>query len=498
MPARIEIDGADVLELDRREREAVSAGIGMLFQAGALFDSLPVWENVAFGLLAGRGSPAPTRPRPRRRGAGAGRARSQRRRPVAGGAVGRHAEARRPGPRHRRQPEILFFDEPTTGLDPIMGAVIDGLIVDCVKRLGSTAIAITHDMASATRIGDRAAMLYRAASSGRARPRPARQRQPAGRPVHPRAPRGPDPDGAAAIEARHAGHGSAGQRWPMLRVAPAAVAASRPARVDGRRRWPGCSSAACFRDCGRSAEALAGDAGRRPLTDRSPTAALGRALASAWRRRGRAAAISMRARPMTTAGAGNGGTGIDPHALTVSLARLMLRPSRHACGSMRGPTSIPAREQALPADATSARGADRAAGAAAAGGGRRRCSRRPCSPRPFRRAEAPPRTDRWLSVRRRASSARPAAPSTRNGPAAARPAASGTPLSRRPPKPPASRAGQGRARRRDRLRRARRARPSRRRATAPASPSSTACWAAGWCRPPSCWSAAIPASASRP
>ena len=58
------------------------------------------------------------------------------------------------------RPEILFFDEPTTGLDPIMGAVIDGLIVDCVKRLGSTAIAITHDMASATRIGDRAAMLF--------------------------------------------------------------------------------------------------------------------------------------------------------------------------------------------------------------------------------------------------------------------------------------------------------------------------------------------------
>jgi len=56
--------------------------------------------------------------------------------------------------------DILFFDEPTTGLDPIMGAVIDGLIVDCVKTLGSTAIAITHDMASATRIGDRAAMLF--------------------------------------------------------------------------------------------------------------------------------------------------------------------------------------------------------------------------------------------------------------------------------------------------------------------------------------------------
>jgi len=57
------------------------------------------------------------------------------------------------------RPEIIFFDEPTTGLDPIMGAVIDGLIVDCVKRLGSTAVAITHDMPSARRIGDTAAML---------------------------------------------------------------------------------------------------------------------------------------------------------------------------------------------------------------------------------------------------------------------------------------------------------------------------------------------------
>ena len=59
------------------------------------------------------------------------------------------------------QPDIMFFDEPTTGLDPIMGAVIDGLVVDCVKRLGSTAVAITHDMASARRIGDVIAMLYR-------------------------------------------------------------------------------------------------------------------------------------------------------------------------------------------------------------------------------------------------------------------------------------------------------------------------------------------------
>jgi phospholipid/cholesterol/gamma-HCH transport system ATP-binding protein len=59
------------------------------------------------------------------------------------------------------QPDIIFFDEPTTGLDPIMGAVIDGLIVDCVERLGATAFSITHDMASARRIGDDAAMIHK-------------------------------------------------------------------------------------------------------------------------------------------------------------------------------------------------------------------------------------------------------------------------------------------------------------------------------------------------
>ncbi len=101
------------------------------------------------------------------------------------------------------QPDILFFDEPTTGLDPIMGAVIDGLIVDCVKRLGSTAVAITHDMASARRIGDAAAMLHRGQDhlvgpGGGADG----QRQCGGGPVHPWAARGADPDGAAAVGGR--------------------------------------------------------------------------------------------------------------------------------------------------------------------------------------------------------------------------------------------------------------------------------------------------------
>ena len=157
----IAIDGRDVLRMSRREREAVNRDIGMLFQGGALFDSLPVWENVAFGLLAQNKM---TRPEARER---AGQVLSQ---VGLAASVGDLSPSELSGGMQKRvglaraiaaQPSVLFFDEPTTGLDPIMGAVIDGLIVDCVKRLGSTAMAITHDMASATRIGDRAAMLYR-------------------------------------------------------------------------------------------------------------------------------------------------------------------------------------------------------------------------------------------------------------------------------------------------------------------------------------------------
>ena len=156
----IEIDGRDILQMRALEREQVRAKIGMLFQAAALFDSLPVWENVAFGLLARH---LCSRDEAKKR---AGEVLKQ---VGLDPSVGELWPAELSGGMQKRvglaraiaaQPEILFFDEPTTGLDPIMGAVIDGLIVDCVKRLGSTAVAITHDMASATRIGDRAAMLY--------------------------------------------------------------------------------------------------------------------------------------------------------------------------------------------------------------------------------------------------------------------------------------------------------------------------------------------------
>lgn len=157
----IEIDGTNILTLPRREQKSIRSRIGMLFQNGALFDSLQVWENVAFGLLAQR--KITRREAPRHAAdflAQVGLAPSVGDlypAELSGGMQKRVALARAIA----AQPDIMFFDEPTTGLDPIMGAVIDGLVVDCVKRLGSTAVAITHDMASARRIGDAAAMIHR-------------------------------------------------------------------------------------------------------------------------------------------------------------------------------------------------------------------------------------------------------------------------------------------------------------------------------------------------
>ncbi len=157
----IEIDGQDILLLGRRARDEARGEIGMLFQNGALFDSMTVRENVAFGLVAKRQAS---------RRQAAATANTVLEQVGLSPTVGDLAPSELSGGMQKRvalaraiasKPEIMFFDEPTTGLDPIMGAVIDGLIVDCVKRLGSTAVAITHDMASTMRIGDRAAMLHR-------------------------------------------------------------------------------------------------------------------------------------------------------------------------------------------------------------------------------------------------------------------------------------------------------------------------------------------------
>jgi phospholipid/cholesterol/gamma-HCH transport system ATP-binding protein len=156
----IEIDGKPTVHLGKADREAVNARIGMLFQNAALFDSLPVWENVAFGLIQGqRMKRAPAKEIAIEKLAQVG----------LGADVGRLSPAELSGGMRKRvglaraiaaDPDIIFFDEPTTGLDPIMGHVIDDLIVKCVKEVGATAISITHDMPSARRIADRMAMLY--------------------------------------------------------------------------------------------------------------------------------------------------------------------------------------------------------------------------------------------------------------------------------------------------------------------------------------------------
>jgi len=156
----IKVDGEEVIGLNDAGRERVLRKFGMLFQGSALFDSLTVWENVAFGLIQGRG---------------VARARAKE---IAlekmaqvglGLEVGALSPAELSGGMQKRvglaraiatDPEIIFFDEPTTGLDPIMADVINDLIVNSVRSLGATALSITHDIASARKIADRVAMIH--------------------------------------------------------------------------------------------------------------------------------------------------------------------------------------------------------------------------------------------------------------------------------------------------------------------------------------------------
>src|SRR5215468_579848 len=156
----IRIDGVETVGLRRADRERLLQKFGMLFQGGALFDSLRVWENVAFGLVQGRGMGRQTAKEialAKLAAVGLGpEAGELRPAELSGGMQKRVALARAIA----AEPEIIFFDEPTTGLDPIMADVINDLIVKCVKELGATAVSITHDMHSAKKIGDRMAMIY--------------------------------------------------------------------------------------------------------------------------------------------------------------------------------------------------------------------------------------------------------------------------------------------------------------------------------------------------
>ncbi|MFN0043940.1 MAG: ABC transporter ATP-binding protein, partial [Alphaproteobacteria bacterium] len=138
----IQVDGEEVVGLPEAERERVNRKFGMLFQGAALFDSLSVWRNVAFGLIQAKGM------RPEQARAIALQKLSQ---VGLGSEVGELSPAELSGGMKKRvalaraiatEPEIIFFDEPTTGLDPIMGDVINDLIVQSVHTLGATALSI--------------------------------------------------------------------------------------------------------------------------------------------------------------------------------------------------------------------------------------------------------------------------------------------------------------------------------------------------------------------
>jgi phospholipid/cholesterol/gamma-HCH transport system ATP-binding protein len=154
----ITLDGQDVTKTDR---DAFLARFGMLFQGGALFDSLKVWENVAFRLLRGPKALA----KAEARDVAVEKLRRVGLKPetadlfpaeLSGGMQKRVGLARAIA----ANPEIIFFDEPTTGLDPIMSGVINDLIREIVTEMGATAMTITHDMSSVRAIADTVAMLH--------------------------------------------------------------------------------------------------------------------------------------------------------------------------------------------------------------------------------------------------------------------------------------------------------------------------------------------------
>ncbi len=155
---QILVDGKDVTQEDR---DAFLARFGMLFQGGALFDSLTVWQNVAFRLLRG----SLKKPKAEAREIAIEKLRRVGLTPdvadlfpaeLSGGMQKRVGLARAIA----AEPEIIFFDEPTTGLDPIMSGVINDLIREIVTEMGATAVTITHDMSSVRAIADHVAMLH--------------------------------------------------------------------------------------------------------------------------------------------------------------------------------------------------------------------------------------------------------------------------------------------------------------------------------------------------
>ena len=156
----IKIDGEEISQIEGAARDQLMGKFGFLFQGGALFDSLPIWENIAFRLLNSNKmnkKQAKEIAIEKLQSVGLGlKVADLYPSELSGGMQKRAALARAVA----AKPEIIFFDEPTTGLDPIMADVINDLIIKNSKELGATTISITHDMHSARRIADKIAMLY--------------------------------------------------------------------------------------------------------------------------------------------------------------------------------------------------------------------------------------------------------------------------------------------------------------------------------------------------
>lgn len=156
----IKVDGHEVANLSSAQRTANMERFGVLFQGGALFDSLPVWKNIAFALMHSKKITASE---------GYDLAVKKLNSVGLGGEVATLFPSELSGGMQKRvalaraiahNPEVIFFDEPTTGLDPIMADVINDLIVKCSSELGATTFTITHDMHSARKIADKVAMIY--------------------------------------------------------------------------------------------------------------------------------------------------------------------------------------------------------------------------------------------------------------------------------------------------------------------------------------------------
>jgi phospholipid/cholesterol/gamma-HCH transport system ATP-binding protein len=157
---KVLFDGLDVTSSTGKTRESMRARIGMLFQSGALFDSLTVWENVAFRLINADGM---------KRSDAKERAIATLKKVRLGADVAGLYPAEISGGMQKRvslarsiisEPDLIFFDEPTTGLDPITADAINDLIVEQVRGLGAATVTITHDMSSARKIADEVAMLF--------------------------------------------------------------------------------------------------------------------------------------------------------------------------------------------------------------------------------------------------------------------------------------------------------------------------------------------------